>query len=87
MGTKEEIAAKAIPVKIGDVLRLEVEEPHAQNPKDGIARVEGYVIDIKDAGSRVGETVHVKITSCLRTFAKGIIVNSQDCQTGSQVSD
>lgn len=87
LGTKEEIAAKAIPVKIGDVLRLEVEEPHAQNPKDGIARVEGYVIDVKDAGSRVGETVHVKITSCLRTFAKGIIVNSQDCQTGSQVSD
>ncbi|HHX10713.1 MAG TPA: Rne/Rng family ribonuclease [Firmicutes bacterium] len=87
LGSKEEIATKAIPVKIGDVLELEVEEPHAQNPQDGIARVEGYVIDIKDAGSRVGETLRVKITSCLRTFAKAMIVNSRGRQTDTQVSD
>jgi ribonuclease G len=87
LGSKEEIAGKAIPVKIGDVLELEVEEPHAGNPRDGIARVEGYVIDIKDGGSRVGEKLKVRITSCLRTFAKAAILDSQDRERGNQVSD
>ncbi|HHT85659.1 MAG: Rne/Rng family ribonuclease [Bacillota bacterium] len=87
LGSKEEIAGKAIPVRIGDVLELEVEEPHSQNPMDGIARIEGYVIDIKDGGSRVGEKLQVRITSCLRTFAKAIILDSQGRRSGSQVSD
>ena len=63
------------------------EEPHAGNPRDGIARVEGYVIDIKDGGSRVGEKLKVRITSCLRTFAKAAILDSQDRERGNQVSD
>jgi len=70
IGTREEIAEKAIPVRVGDILELVVEEPHEKNPSDGIARLEGYVIDIEGAGHRVGQKVSVQITACYRTYAK-----------------
>jgi ribonuclease G len=70
IGTKEEIAQKAIPVQVGDILELVIEEPHDKNPSDGIARREGYVIDVEGAGGRVGEKVLVQITACHRTYAK-----------------
>jgi ribonuclease G len=87
LGTKEEIAIKAIPVQVGDVIEVEIEEPHSQNSGDGIARIEGYVIDIQDGGSRVGQKVEVEITSCFRTFAKAVPVDTgRRKQTKSQVS-
>src|SRR5690606_6895103 len=35
VGTKEEVEAKALPVRQGQVLDMEVEEPHVSNPRDG----------------------------------------------------
>lgn len=70
LGTKGEIEAKALPVKVGDVLEVEVLEPHASNPSDGIARIEGYVIDIEDGGNLIGEKVRVEITKAFRTYAR-----------------
>ncbi len=87
LGTKEEIAGKAIPVREGEIMEIKVEEPHSQNPDDGIARIEGYVIDIQGAGPLVGQRTRVKITSSLRTFAKAVIVNSTGPEVGSRVSD
>ena len=74
LGTREEVETKALPVKAGQIMELEVEEPHVTNNWDGIARVEGYVIDIEGAGSRVGERVKVEITKAFRTYAKAKIV-------------
>lgn len=70
IGTKEEIAEKAIPVRVGDILEVLIEEPHDKNRSDGIARREGYVIDVEGAGGRVGEKVLVRIVACHRTYAK-----------------
>jgi ribonuclease G len=70
IGTKEEIAEKAIPVQVGDILEVTIEEPHDKNPSDGIARREGYVINVEGAGGRVGQKMAVQITACHRTFAK-----------------
>ncbi len=74
LGTREEVQAQALPVKEGQVIELEVEEPHVSNLWDGIARVEGYVIDIEGAGKLVGEKVKVEITKAFRTYAKARIV-------------
>lgn len=71
VGTKEEVEAKALPVRQGQVLDMEVEEPHVSNPRDGIARVHGYVIDIEGAGRMVGQKLKVEITKVFRTYAKG----------------
>ncbi len=70
IGTKEEIAEKAIPVRVGDILEVLIEEPHDKNRSDGIARREGYVIDVEGAGGRVGEKVLVRIVACHRTYSK-----------------
>ena len=73
IGTKAEVEAKALPVKSGQVLDLKVEEPHVTNPWDGIARIDGYVVDIEGAGKMIGEVVKVEITRAFRTYAKGKI--------------
>ncbi|HEX6987999.1 MAG TPA: ribonuclease E/G, partial [Bacillota bacterium] len=74
LGTRAEVEEQALPVKTGDVIELKVEEPHVSNAWDGIARVEGYVIDIEGAGNRVGEKVTVEITRAFRTYAKARVV-------------
>lgn len=76
LGTKREVEEHALPVRAGQVLDLKVEEPHVTNVWDGIARVEGYVIDIEGAGERVGEKVRVEITKAFRTYAKGKILSA-----------
>lgn len=73
-GTREEVEARARPVSQGDVLELRVEGPHVSNAQDGIARVEGYVIDIEKAGQLVGEKVQVQIVQTYKTYAKAKIV-------------
>ena len=59
----------------GQVLDIEVEEPHVSNPRDGIARVEGYVVDIEGAGRMVGQKLKVEITKVFRTYAKGKVLS------------
>lgn len=74
LGTREEVEAKALPVHTGQQLELKVEEPHATNPADGIARVDGYVIDIEGAGNRVGERVRAEVSRAFRTYAKARLI-------------
>ncbi len=76
VGTKEDIAMKALPVQPGDHIEVTVDEAHTQYPKDGIARIEGYVINIEDGGSFVGQRVLVQITSCFRTYSKAKVIRS-----------
>lgn len=73
--TRADIERKALPVQPGEVLQVEVEEPHLNNISDGIARVEGYVINVERAGGRIGERLHVEITQVHRTYARARIVN------------
>lgn len=68
--SREELLAAALPVRVGQVLTVTVEEPHLSNPKNGIARVEGFVVDIENGAHLVGKTIQVEITKLLRTYAK-----------------
>src|SRR5690606_8287174 len=76
MGTRADVERLALPVRQGQVLDIHVEEPHVSNPKDGIARLEGYVLDIEGAGRHVGERLQVEITRVFRTYAKGRMVST-----------
>lgn len=73
-GTLSEVQALAYPVTVGERYQLKVEEPHANNPYDGIARVSGFVIDVQAGGAYVGETVTVEIIEVAKTFARGKVV-------------
>ncbi len=74
LGSREEVEARALPVAAGQVLQLRIEEPHAANGADGIARVDGYVIDVAGAGRLVGQVVPVEILKVHRTYARGRVV-------------
>jgi ribonuclease G len=74
IGTRAEVEALALPVHEGEHIEVVIEERHASNPRNGIARVAGYVIDIESGGHRVGDKVMVEIVRVLRTFATGRLV-------------
>ncbi|UOF90150.1 Rne/Rng family ribonuclease [Fodinisporobacter ferrooxydans] len=67
----EQAESLAFPVAIGQVVEVFVEEPHVNNPLNGIARIEGYVIDVEDGSMYVGQRVPVEIGQVYRTYAKG----------------
>jgi ribonuclease G len=73
-GTLADVQAVAFPVEVGLCYEVKVEEPHANNPYDGIARVSGFVIDVQAGGAYVGEKVTVEIIEVARTFARAKIV-------------
>ncbi len=77
-GTKEEVEGRALPVAVGDDLSLLIEEAHMTNSRDGIARVEGYVIDVEGAGGLVGKRVRARISKVFKTYAKAKLVLSGD---------
>ncbi|MEW6046407.1 MAG: Rne/Rng family ribonuclease [Bacillota bacterium] len=76
VGSRREVERMALPVQEGQVMDLQVEEPHVTNPRDGIARLEGYVVDIEGAGRHVGQRLKVEITKVFRTYAKGRVVSA-----------
>ncbi|MGE5574243.1 MAG: Rne/Rng family ribonuclease [Bacteroidota bacterium] len=69
-GTREEVEKRALPVSVGDILEVEVQEPHASNPSNGITRIDGYIVDIDGAGKLVGKRVKVEIAKVFRTYAR-----------------
>lgn len=69
-----EQAIVAIPVQPGEIIEVAVEEIHATNKNDGIARINGYILDIEGAGPLVGKKVSVEIIKVFRTYAKAKIL-------------
>jgi len=74
LGSKAEVEDRALPVRAGQVVDLKIDEAHVTNASDGIARVDGYVIDVEEAGHLAGKFVKVEITKAFRTYAKGRLV-------------
>jgi ribonuclease G len=70
----EEIQANTLPVKPGEILEVTVEEPHVTNFNDGIARVNGFILDIEGAAAFIGETIPVEVSKVYRTYAKARLV-------------
>ncbi|MBX6377456.1 MAG: Rne/Rng family ribonuclease [Clostridia bacterium] len=75
-GTREEVERLALPVRVGQVVEVQVQEPHVANNGDGIARLEGYVIDVEAGGRHVGQKVKVEIVRTFRTYAKARILDT-----------
>jgi ribonuclease G len=68
-GSAAKIEPQALPVRPGDELELELEEVHLHHPEDAIGRLDGYVVSVADAGSRIGETVRIRVERATRTVA------------------
>ncbi|MHB8156697.1 MAG: Rne/Rng family ribonuclease [Desulfocucumaceae bacterium] len=72
--SQAEILANTLPVRQGQILEVRVEEPHITNVNDGIARIDGFILDIEGAGTLVGEMVPVEVHKVYRTYAKARLV-------------
>ena len=74
IGDLDRIQTIALPVKEGEVVEVLIEEQHASNPRDGIGRIEGYIISVDSGGILVGKKVFVEIIKTYKTYAKGRLV-------------
>ncbi len=72
-----EAKAQILPVRSGQMLEVKVEEAHVSNANDGIARVNGFVLDIEGAGSMIGKTVPVEVSKVYRTYARAKVIGRQ----------
>lgn len=72
-GSHKEIKALALPVKAGEVHELIIEEPHSTNSNHGIARIQGFVINVEGAGEKVDQKVRVEIKDVNRTYARAVL--------------
>ena len=73
-GRRAEVEAEACPVREGQQLDVDVLEPHVTSRADGIARIEGYVVDVEGGAAHVGEKVRVEIVRTFRTYARARLV-------------
>ncbi len=73
-GTREEVAARALPFQADDEVLVQIEEPHMYNANDAIARVDSYIVSIKGAGRFVGERRMVRIESVDRAAATAVLL-------------
>ena len=64
-----------LPVKEGDIIDIKVDELQSGDGKDGIARLNGYVISMINAAPFVGMEVKVKIIKAYKTYARAEIIN------------
>lgn len=76
LGTRQEVEERALPVKVGQVVEIKVEEHHVTHAADGIARIDGYVIDVEGGGALVGKRVRVEVTKVYRTYARARVVQT-----------
>ncbi|MFW5988558.1 MAG: TRAM domain-containing protein, partial [bacterium] len=54
----------------GEKYTVLIEDQQFNNPEDGVARINGYIIIVKGAGHLLEKELQVKITDLSRTFAR-----------------
>jgi ribonuclease G len=68
-GTRDEIEERAVPFRAGEEVHVHIVEPHMYNPDDGVAKIDGYLIDVVNGIAFVGEKKLVRIEQAGRTSA------------------
>jgi ribonuclease G len=74
-GAREEVMQQAVPFSEGDEVHVQIVEPHMFEPYDAVAKIDGYIIEVTDAGPFVGQKRMVRIESPGRTSAKAEMVD------------
>ncbi|MBR4944714.1 MAG: Rne/Rng family ribonuclease [Peptococcaceae bacterium] len=74
-----------LPVHKGEVLQVKIEDRYQNNKKDGIARINGYVLHVSGAGHLAGadKTVLVEISHVMRSHAEASLLNLSDSGEGN----
>jgi ribonuclease G len=72
---RERVLERALPFREGEEVHVEIVEPHMYSPGDAVAKVDGYIISVKDATSAVGEKRLVRIEEVGRTSAVARLID------------
>lgn len=70
MGDKKLLTQNVVPLKVGQILEVQVEDIHQHQPEEGIARKDGFVITIDRGADRIGQVVSVKVVKVYATHAR-----------------
>ena len=72
---REHVLERALPFREGEEVHVEIVEPHMYSPGDAVAKVDGYIIAVKDATAAVGEKRLVRIEEVGRTSAVARLID------------
>ena len=74
-GDREQVLERALPFREGEEVHLELIEPHMYSAGDAVAKIDGYIIAVKDADKFVGQKRLVRIDEVGRTAAVAHLVD------------
>jgi ribonuclease G len=84
-GTRDEIEERAVPFRAGEEVHVHIVEPHMYNPDDGVAKIDGYLIDVVNGIAFVGEKKLVRIEQAGRTSAVAALTGP-DAETAEEAA-
>jgi ribonuclease G len=75
---REKVLERALPFREGEEVHVELVEPHMYSPGDAVAKIDGYIIAVKNADRFVGEKLLVRIEDVGRTEAVAVLVREPE---------
>ena len=73
--SREQVLERALPFREGEEVYVEIIEPHMYSAGDAVAKVDGYIISVKDAENAVGQKRLVRIDEVGRTAAIAVLID------------
>ncbi len=67
-------AAPQPPVRMGQIVKVKIEERHPQEYFDGLAKIDGFEIDVIGGAEKIGAVVEAEIVSVWHDYAKAEII-------------
>jgi ribonuclease G len=77
-GSRDEVEERALPFQSGDEVLVSIEEPHMYAEDDAVAKLDGYVISVAQAGQLVGKKTLVRIENVGRSAASATLVEGAE---------
>ncbi len=74
-GDREQVLERALPFREGEEVHVAIVEPHMYSPGDAVAKIDGYIIQVKGGTRYVGEKHMVRIDEVGRTAAVASLVD------------
>ena len=81
-GDREQVLERALPFREGEEVHVEIVEPHMYSPGDAVAKIDGYIIQVKGGTRYVGEKHMVRIEEVGRTAAVASLVDVAGAREG-----
>jgi ribonuclease G len=78
---REKVLERALPFREGEEVYVEIVEPHMYHADDAVAKVDGYIIAVRNATKAVGEKRLVRIEEVGRTEAVARLIDGPDGPT------